>query len=58
MNNIRKMGWLMAGLVMITAGYVSLAGGDTVAAPLLLILGYCVLIPVALLRSFIKASGE
>lgn len=35
--------------VAIVAGYVLLDGGSTVAAPLLLVLGYAVLIPLGLI---------
>ena len=37
------------GLVAIVAGYVLLADGSTVGAPLLLVLGYAVLIPLAII---------
>jgi len=40
---------LAAGLAAITLGYVLLAGGSTVAAPLLLVLGYVVLIPLGII---------
>lgn len=50
--------WLIAGLAAITAGYVVLGTGDTTVAPLLLILGYCVLVPVYLLKSFLDTGGE
>jgi hypothetical protein len=44
--------WLLlaAGLAAIIAGYVLLAGGSTVAAPLLLVLGYVVLVPLGIIR--------
>ena len=38
-----------AGLLAIVIGYITLAGGSTSLAPLLLVLGYCVIIPVGLL---------
>ena len=41
---------LAAGLVSIFAGYALLSGGSTVAAPLLLMLGYIVLIPLGIIR--------
>ncbi|HPF34118.1 MAG TPA: hypothetical protein P5571_02630 [Candidatus Krumholzibacteria bacterium] len=50
--------WLAAGLASIVAGYVVLGTGDTTVAPLLLILGYCVLVPVYLLKSFLQTGGE
>jgi hypothetical protein len=40
---------LVAGLAAITAGYVLLARGSTVGAPLLLVLGYAVLIPLGII---------
>ena len=40
---------LMLGLAAITAGYVMLARGSTVGAPLLLVLGYAVLIPLGII---------
>jgi hypothetical protein len=44
--------WLLlaAGALAIVIGYVLLAGGSTVAAPLLLVLGYLVLIPLGIIR--------
>lgn len=38
-----------AGLAVIVAGFITLAGGSMTLAPLLLVVGYCVLIPVSLL---------
>jgi hypothetical protein len=40
---------LCAGLAAIVAGYVLLSGGSTVGAPLLLVLGYVVLLPLAII---------
>jgi uncharacterized RDD family membrane protein YckC len=40
---------LAAGLAAITAGYVLLSNGSTVGAPLLLVLGYAVLVPLAII---------
>jgi hypothetical protein len=39
-----------AGLISLVIGYWLLAGGSITAAPLLLVLGYVVLIPAALIR--------
>ncbi|MFQ6007821.1 MAG: hypothetical protein ACE5K8_02615 [Candidatus Zixiibacteriota bacterium] len=36
-------------LAVITIGYVALGQGSITLAPILLVLGYCVLIPIALL---------
>ncbi len=44
--------WLIAGLAAIVAGYLLLAAGDITAAPLLLVGGYCVCIPIHLFRTF------
>lgn len=41
---------LAAAAVAIILGYVLLADGSTVAAPLLLVLGYVVLIPLGIIR--------
>ena len=40
---------LLAGLLAITGGYVLLGQGSTVGAPLLLVLGYAVLIPLGII---------
>jgi len=40
---------IAAGLAAIVAGYAFLAGGSTVVAPLLLVLGYAVLIPLGII---------
>ena len=41
---------LLAGMVAILGGFVLLAQGSTVAAPLLLVLGYVVLIPLGIIK--------
>jgi hypothetical protein len=41
---------LAAGLASIVGGYALLAQGSTVAAPLLLVLGYVALIPLGIIR--------
>ena len=40
---------LAAAVVAIVAGYLLLAGGSTVAAPLLLVIGYVVLMPLGII---------
>lgn len=40
---------LVMGLVAIALGYMLLARGSTVAAPLLLVLGYAVLVPLGII---------
>lgn len=42
--------WLGAGAVAIVIGYWLLAGGSTALAPLLLVLGYCVLLPIGIVK--------
>jgi hypothetical protein len=41
--------WGLAALSLV-AGYVDLARGGETLAPILLVLGYCVLVPVAILK--------
>jgi hypothetical protein len=38
-----------AALLVIILGYITLAGGSITLAPILLILGYCVLIPISII---------
>ena len=45
----RNWQWLIAGAVVIVAGFIALAMGSITLAPILLVLGYCVLIPVGIL---------
>ena len=40
--------FLAAALVSLAAGYVLLSKGDTTLAPILLVVGYCVLFPLGL----------
>lgn len=42
--------WGLAALALI-AGYVDLIRGGITLAPILLTIGYCVLVPIAILRS-------
>ena len=42
--------WGLAG-VTILLGYADLARGGTTIAPILLVAGYCVLVPLAILKS-------
>jgi hypothetical protein len=39
------------GLLVIIVGYITLAAGSITLAPILLVLGYCVLIPVSIVIS-------
>lgn len=47
-----RVNWILlaVAIAVIAAGYVFLSRGSTVAAPLLLVLGYAVLIPLAIIR--------
>lgn len=50
---------LIAGLAVLTAGYWALSRGSITLAPVLLVLGYCGLIPASLLvRGRTQGSGE
>ncbi|MFQ6044874.1 MAG: hypothetical protein ACE5PT_00760 [Gemmatimonadales bacterium] len=44
----RNLALLGGAVASLTLGYVLLAGGDTTVAPVLLVLGYCVLFPLGL----------
>lgn len=41
--------WLAIALAVIIVGYIALGQGSITLAPLLLVIGYCVLIPIALI---------
>lgn len=43
------MWWGLAGLVLV-AGFADLARGGETIAPILLAIGYCVLVPIAILK--------
>lgn len=43
--------WWGATLLVLAAGYADLARGGETIAPILLVVGYCVLVPLAILRS-------
>jgi hypothetical protein len=47
---------LGVGLLLIILGFVFLAGGDITISPILLVLGYCVIIPLGILLP--KGKGE
>lgn len=59
---LRNLTVLMAGLVMIVAGFYSLAKGSITLAPILLVAGYCVAIPAGLIigvrRRSESAAGD
>lgn len=47
---LRTLALWIAALATIALGFADLARGGTTIAPFLLILGYCVLVPVAILK--------
>jgi hypothetical protein len=47
--SLLNLGLLAAGLVAIAGGFVLLGGGSIVAAPLLLVLGFAVLVPLGII---------
>jgi hypothetical protein len=47
----RSFIWWGAAAVTLLAGYADLARGGETIAPLLLVAGYCVLVPLAILKS-------
>ena len=47
---LRPYLWWIAAFVVLLAGYADLWRGGETLAPILLIVGYCVLVPVAILR--------
>ena len=50
-NHSRPLVWWGIALLVILVGYADLARGGETIAPVLLVAGYCVLIPLAILRS-------
>lgn len=46
----RSLIWWGAAAVVLIAGYADLAVGGITIAPILLVLGYCVLVPLAILK--------
>jgi len=58
MQLFKRYAWLMGGFAAIVGGYLLLGSGDITLAPLLLVLGYCLLIPIFLLQSFLQGRGE
>lgn len=50
--------WFGIGLFAIIVGYILLGSGSITLAPILLVLGYCVLIPIAILVSGEKKAKQ
>jgi len=55
---LKKFGLLAGALAAIVLGFVTLSLRMLTTGPLLLVLGYCVLLPFFLWRSFQKSVGE
>ncbi|MEJ7808865.1 MAG: hypothetical protein WKG32_00465 [Gemmatimonadaceae bacterium] len=49
-SRARPFVWWGAALLTILAGYADLARGGDTLAPILLVIGYCVLVPLAILK--------
>ncbi len=48
----RRLGlWWPAAVLVLLAGYADLWRGGETLAPILLVVGYCVLVPLAILRA-------
>jgi uncharacterized membrane protein HdeD (DUF308 family) len=52
----RNVIMLVAGIVIITLGYFLLGHGSITAAPLLLVVGYCVVVPLSIIL-WVKRPG-
>ena len=50
-NRVNPMVWWGVAALAIVLGYADLARGGETIAPVLLVAGYCVLVPIAILRS-------
>ncbi len=55
---IARNRWLLSGLASIGVGYIQLDAGSMTLAPILLVLGYCVLIPLHLWARYRMGVGE
>ena len=47
----RSLMWWAVAAVVLLAGYADLVRGGETIAPILLVLGYCVFVPLAVLKS-------
>ena len=49
--NLSKLNYriLILGIVLITTGYIIMKTGDHTISPIILIIAYCIVIPIALL---------
>lgn len=55
---LRKNWLLVAGAAAILVGFALLAGGALSLGPLLLVVGYCLALPIYLWRNFRDGVGE
>jgi xanthine/uracil permease len=46
------------GVLLIIAGFLFLAGGDITVSPILLVLGYCIVVPLGILLPKEKENGS
>ena len=58
MDLIKKFWLLWTALGAVILGFVTLAAGMLTIGPVMLVLGYCVLLPFFLWRSFQESVGE
>ncbi len=58
MDIFKKFWLLWAAVAAIVLGFLTLSSGKLSLGPLLLVGGYCVLLPFFLWRSFQKSVGE
>lgn len=58
MTILRKNWLLVAGAAAILAGFALLASGSLSLGPLLLVVGYCLALPVYLWRNYRGGVGE
>lgn len=49
-SRLRPFLWWAIAIVAIVVGFADLARGGETIAPILLVIGYCVLVPVAILK--------
>jgi len=54
----RNYTWFGIGILVIVIGYILLAMGSITLAPILLVAGYCVIIPMAIIISGEKKKQE
>ena len=55
---MRNYTWFGVGILAIVVGYIFLAMGSLTLAPILLVTGYCVIIPISIIISSEKKKKE